>query len=144
VPIDTVNPTYYADWNSDANADYAKPDSWYGSRGDFGLVGDNVREHTYGDLYPRLTTKSNTYTVYYKVQALKNPSTANPTQWTEGTGVVTGEYRGSTSLERYLDPNNNTIPDYTVSGNNPAVTAGVPSLDSYYQWRVVSNTAFAP
>ncbi len=37
------------------------------------LTGDNLRERPYANIYPRLTTKSNTYTVHYKVQALKNP-----------------------------------------------------------------------
>ena len=138
VPKDSMNPGLYNNWTSDSAADTA----WYGT--DFGLVGDNVREHPYGDIYPRLTTKSNTYTVYYKVQVLKNPPNANQAQWDESTGVVTGEYRGSTSLERYLDPNNNAIPDYTTSANNPAVTSGAASLDNYYQWRTVANNAFAP
>jgi len=138
VPKDSMNPGFYANWTTNAIADAA----WYGS--DFALVGDNVREHAYGDLYPRLTTKSNTYTVYYKVQVLKNPPNANQAQWDESSGVVTGEYRGSTSLERYLDPNNNSIPDFTVSTKNPAVDSSQSSLDNYYQWRTVANNAFAP
>jgi len=136
--------TKYLDWTSNDDADYRQADSWYGSAGDFALVGDNTRERPYADIYPRLTTKSNTYTVYYRVQVLKNPPAANQAQWSETSGVVTGEYRGSTSLERYLDPNNNTLPDFTDSSHNPASTATAPSLDSFYQWRTVSNYAFAP
>ncbi len=138
VPVDYTNTSMYSTWTSNALADAG----WYSS--DFGIVGDNVREHPYGTLYPRLTTKSNTYTVYYKVQVLKNPSTSDQTQWNESTGVVNGEYRASTTLERYLDPNNNAIPDYTDSTKNPAVTSTAPGLDTFYQWRVVANTAFAP
>jgi len=138
VPVDSQNAGLYTGWTSDTLADQG----WYGS--DFGLVGDNVREHPYGDMYPRLTTKSNTFTIYYKVQALKNPPAADPTQWFESTGVMTGEYRGSTTIERYLDPSNITIPDYTVSAKNPASTPAAASLDNYYQWRTVANTAFAP
>jgi len=144
VPRDPSNPTRYTDWTTNANADYAQADSWYGSNGDFALVGDNTRERPYSDIYPRLTTKSNTYTVYYRVQVLKNPPATNQAQWNESTGVVTGEYRGSTSLERYLDPNNNTLPDFTDSSHNPATTASAPNLDSFYQWRTVANNAFAP
>ena len=141
VPNDPLNTGSYTGWTTNDLADHGV-DGWYST--DFGLVGDNVRERPYGDLYPRLTTKSNTYTVYYEVQVLKNPQTADQTQWSENTGVVTGQYRGSTSLERYLDPNNNNIPDYTVSGNNPAATSTAKSLDNYYQWRTVANTAFNP
>ncbi len=32
------------------------------------VTGDNLREKPYADLYPRLTTKSNTYTVHFRVQ----------------------------------------------------------------------------
>jgi uncharacterized protein (TIGR02600 family) len=111
---------------------------WYGS--DFAMVGDNARERPYADIYSRLTTKSNTFTVHYRVQTLANPPAANQAQWSEATGVVTGEYRGSTTLERYLDPNDTTIPDY--AGDSSPLTD--KSLDSCYQWRTVSNTAFAP
>ena len=111
---------------------------WYGS--DFAMVGDNARERPYADIYSRLTTKSNTFTVHYRVQTLANPPAANQAQWSEAAGVVTGEYRGSTTLERYLDPNDTTIPDY--AGDSSPLTD--KSLDSCYQWRTVSNTAFAP
>ena len=32
------------------------------------LTGDNSRERIYATIYPRLTTKSNTYTVHMRVQ----------------------------------------------------------------------------
>jgi uncharacterized protein (TIGR02600 family) len=125
--------------------------AWYGSS--FSLVGDNTRERPYADIYSRITTKSNAYTVYYRVQTLKNTS-ASPTTWIEGTGVITGEFRGSTSLERYIDPNLQ-IPDY--GGLSANILYSTPSLDSfvsdssgnptsqlYYKWRVVENNRFAP
>jgi len=111
---------------------------WYDPGGDFALVGDNVRERPYADIYPRLTTKSNTYTVHFTVQALRNLS-SNPAQWNETKGAVIGEYRGSTTIERFLDPNNPNIPDY-ASGD----PTSMPSLDTFYQWRVVANRRFYP
>jgi uncharacterized protein (TIGR02600 family) len=118
-------------WTSDNAAD----SSWYGD--DFAMVGDNARERPYGNIYPRLTTKSNTFTVHCKVQALKNPIGMAANQWNEDRGKVQGEYRGSTTLERYLNPNNGGIQDY-------ATNSSAQSLDNYYQWRVVSNTSFSP
>ncbi|CAN5343721.1 hypothetical protein BH09VER1_BH09VER1_27730 [soil metagenome] len=112
---------------------------WYDYAGDFAMVGDNVRERPYADIYPRLTTKSNTYTVHYTVQALKNLS-SDPSQWSETRGAVIGEYRGSTTIERFLDPNNSSIPDY-ADGGDP--TAKDP-LDKFYQWRIVANRRFYP
>jgi len=82
-----------------------------------------------------VTTKSNTFTVYFTVQALKNTS-REPAQWNESRGAVIGEYRGSTTLERFIDPNA-AIPDY-------ATDSGAASLESYYRWRVIANHQFAP
>ncbi|MFV0416536.1 MAG: Verru/Chthon cassette protein A, partial [Chthoniobacterales bacterium] len=117
-------------WTTDTQADAA----WYGS--DFALVGDNVRERPYANIYPRLTTKSNSFTVFYTVQALKNPST-DPAQWSEDRGVILGQYRGSTGIERYLDPNNTSLPDY-------ATDFSADPIESYYRWRIISNRRFAP
>ena len=120
-------------WTSDSAADSA----WYGT--DFALAGDNVRERPYADIYPRLTTKSNTFTVHFTVQALKNLST-DPAQWNEDRGIVLGEYRGSTTIERYLDPNDPNIPDY---GDGTDPTTKTP-IDSFYRWRIVANRRFYP
>jgi len=129
-PSDPTDSTLYK-WTSDTVAE----SSWYGS--DFALVGDNTRERPYGNIYPRLTTKSNTFTVHYKVQSLKNPIGTAPNQWNESRGTITGELRGSTTLERYLNPNNSGLPDYATSSDSK-------SVDNYYRWRVVSNTVFSP
>ena len=118
-------------WSSSAAADAG----WYGD--DFALVGDNVRERPYADIYPRLTTKSNTFTVHYTVQSLKNPPANAQDKWTEGKGQVVGELRGSVTLERFLDPANTKIPDYAA---NPSE----PNLDNFYQWRVLENSTFSP
>ncbi len=111
--------------------------TWYGDS--FALVGDNERERPYADIYPRVTTRSNIYTVHVTVQMLKNPS-KNPAQWNENSAVIVGSYRGSTTIERYIDPNNTTIPDYTA---NPT-SSSTPSLNTFYKWRVLGNSQFAP
>lgn len=118
-------------WTSNTAADAG----WYGD--DFALVGDNVRERPYADIYPRLTTKSNTFTVHYTVQALKNPTANAPDKWTEGKGQVLGELRGSVTLERFLDPANTSIPDYATAKNET-------NLEKYYQWRVIERSTFSP
>jgi uncharacterized protein (TIGR02600 family) len=123
------------DYTLSAFTNGASSTAWYGPS--FALVGDNVRERPYSDIYSRITTKSNTYTVHFTVEALKNPS-SDPTQWNENTGVILGAYRGSTTLERYLDP------------NDPALTAidfatdTSTNVDAFYKWRVVENDQFAP
>ncbi|HSI86774.1 MAG: Verru_Chthon cassette protein A [Candidatus Methylacidiphilales bacterium] len=105
------------------------------------LTGDNMRERIYTTLYPRLTTKSNTYTVHFRVQSLKKAIASAPGTWTEGKDVVAGEYRGSTTLERFIDANNPNIPDYAA---DPTAISGMNALDKFYRWRVVANHQFAP
>ena len=105
------------------------------------LTGDNLRERIYTTLYPRLTTKSNTYTVHFRVQALKQTSKSTADVWTEGKDVVLSEYRGSTGIERFIDAENPLVPDYGAS-TDPTNMAD--TLDKFYRWRVVSNRVFAP
>jgi len=121
-------------WATDAAARTA----WYGN--DFALVGDNTRERPYANLLGRLTTKSNTFTIHYTVQALKSPPSVPAGTWDENKGDISGEYRGSTTIERYLDPNDATIPDY--ASDLPEIDSD--SLDRHYNWRVLQNTQFAP
>lgn len=102
------------------------------------LTGDNSREMPYTQLLPRLTTRSNTYTVHFRVQTLKKSPVGDAGVWTEGRDKVTAELRGSRTIERYLDPNDTRIPDYA---SDPAAT---PTLDSFYRWRSLYNRTFAP
>lgn len=100
------------------------------------LTGENVRERLYGSLYQRLTTKSNTYTIHYKVQSLKKSPNTPSNVWQENRDTVAGEYRGSTTIGRYINPDDPGIPDYAVSPNS------ADTLDLFYKWRVISNNQF--
>jgi uncharacterized protein (TIGR02600 family) len=116
-------------WASDS----AAQSSWYGDN--YALVGDNAREHPYAQIYPRLTTKSNVFTIHYMVQALKIPSALAQNQWNERSGTVLGESRGSATVERYIDPNDPALVNYDPS---------TQSLESFYRWRVLESYLFAP
>ena len=105
------------------------------------LTGENLREKIYTTLYPRLTTKSNTYTVHFRAQALRKLPGSTVGTWTEGKDQVLGEYRGSTTIERFIDANNTAIPDYAA---NPSQIPSLDSLDKFYRWRVIENRQFAP
>jgi uncharacterized protein (TIGR02600 family) len=121
-------------WTSDS----AALSEWYGDN--FALVGDNTRERPYANLLGRLTTKSNTFTVHYTVQALKKVPGSQPGTWTEGKDKVLGTLRGSTMIERYLDPEDPALPDY------PTDLSKIDSdpLDGHYRWRIIQNRTFAP
>ncbi len=117
-------------------------------RSGFGLTGDNSRERPYTNIVPRLTTKSNTFQVHYRAQVIRQSplSPSDPSNRRSNTEYETfdpsidewvSEYRGSTILERYIDPEDPRIPDYATDTNAPA-------LDNYYRFRVLSQQRFAP
>lgn len=122
-------------------------DFWFGnSSATFGhrLTGDNSLERPYSMIYPRLTTKSNTYTVHVRVQTLKKSSNTPATLFKDGVDAVTGEFRGSFVIERYLDPA--TAGFY--SGTTPVSFSSVVSSGNTgaqlgpYKFRVVSSKQF--
>ncbi len=104
-----------------------------------GMTGDNQRERPYSHIYPRATTKSNVFTVHIWSQSLAKSPTSSATQWDESKDSVTGEYRGSTTIERYIDPADEAFknnPDY----QDPATKK--KSLEPLYRYRIVNNKAF--
>ena len=104
---------------------------------DNALTGDNLRERPYAHLYPRLTTRSNTYTVHVRVEALKKSPSTPPGQFVPGRDQVAGEYRGSYLIERFIDPNDSNIPD-------SATQTTLTSLGPLYRFRVLNTKQFAP
>ncbi|CAN5482055.1 hypothetical protein BH09VER1_BH09VER1_53840 [soil metagenome] len=117
-------------WNADPSTGHA-------------LTAENLRERIYTTLYPRLTTKSNTFTVHFRAQSLKKVPGSVSGTWTEGKDLVTAEYRGAAVIERFIDANNPSIPDYAAHSQNGTI-ASDPTLDTFYKWRVISNRQFAP
>jgi len=68
------------------------------------------------------------------------PSSTGGT-WTDGKDTIQGEYRGSTMIERFIDPNNADVPNDAA---DPDRIPGLQMLDKFYRWRVVENRQFAP
>ncbi|MCB1063615.1 MAG: Verru_Chthon cassette protein A [Verrucomicrobiae bacterium] len=102
------------------------------------VTGDNVRERPYTNLYPRLTTQSNTYRIHYWTESLKKSRYSSPDTSDPLTDTVVGRFRGSSLIERYLDPNDPEFPDFAEEN------ASDKSLDEFIQMRVVETTRFAP
>lgn len=117
------------DWWRSQNAN--QPDG-------FEATGDNSRESPYAQLYPRLATRSNVFQVHYRVQLLRKSRSTASTVWDDVKDQVAAEHRGSTVIERYLDPADKKIPDFA------AQSSGTESLDDYYRYRIVSRQPFAP
>ncbi len=75
------------------------------------LTGDNSVERPYSMIYPRVTTKSNTFTVHVRAQSVQQAVNGTPGVWREDRDQVTGEYRGAFTIEKYYDPNTANITD---------------------------------
>ena len=101
------------------------------------LTGDNVLEAPYNHLYPRLTTQSNTYTVYVQAQSLQVLPNSSLASLPESRIRVNGEFRGSFGLERYIDTGD-TIPDFASSANFSK------TLYPYYKFRIKGSRQFLP
>ena len=72
------------------------------------------------------------------MQLLRKSRSTNVTQWIEGKDNVTAEYRGESTIERYLDPATTAVPDFA--------TANLPTqaVDDYYKYRIIRRKQFAP
>jgi uncharacterized protein (TIGR02600 family) len=102
------------------------------------LTGDNVRETPYSHLYPRLTTRSNTYRLHYRVQVLQKARGTSPASWVEGTDRVAAEERGDLLIERFVDPSQPDFPDFATAA------LGSITLDDFAQYRIIDRRRFAP
>jgi uncharacterized protein (TIGR02600 family) len=110
-------------------------------------TGDNTRERPYSNLYAKLTTRSNTFRVHVRAQSIKKAGRGPSVNiFNPAEDQVTGEYRGSFLLERYIDMADlkaaGTAADFTVG--NPMDETAHPPLDSYYRFRVLESKRFAP
>lgn len=89
-------------------------------------TGDHLRERPDAALYPLLTTKSNTYTVHVWTQSL-----------TPNSDKATGEYRGSSTIERYIDPADDRLLESEFNPDGK-------SIEPLYRFRIVETKRFAP
>ncbi|MEI7823142.1 MAG: Verru_Chthon cassette protein A, partial [Verrucomicrobiota bacterium] len=106
---------------------------------DYALTGDNAREVPYGQIYSRVTTKSNSFTVHMRVQALKKRKSSSPADqavWNEDSDTIASEYRGSAAIERYVDTGDTTLPDFATNAD--------ATLDRFYKFRIIGVRRFSP
>ena len=100
---------------------------------DHQLTGDNVIERPYTNIYPRMTTKSNSYRIHYLVQTIKKGRSSEPDQMDEQLDTVIGEHQGDALIERFVDPEDPELEDreFDFLGNRES-----ESLDRLYQFRI--------
>jgi len=93
---------------------------------------DNLRERPYTTIYPRVTTKSNTFQIHMKVQAIQKAPSSAPNR-IEAQDSVVAEYQGSAIIERFLDP---TQANYDPTDSNAELGP--------YKFRIVTTKQFDP
>ena len=98
-------------------------------------TGDNMRERPYAHIFPRLTTRSNVFTVHMRCQAIKKAPGGDPTKFDPVKDQVVGEYRGSSIIERFIDPNDPNLATYDETN---------AKVDAYYRYRIVATKQFSP
>lgn len=111
---------------------------------DHAITAENLRERPYANIYPRVTTRSNTFQVHMRVQALKKARSSAPDKFVPGVDEVTSEYRGSAVIERYLDLND---PAFDASAKLDYATTNPfakEPLDHLHRFRVISQKRFDP
>ena len=103
----------------------------------YAQTGDNMRERPYSHIYPRVTTKSNIYTVYMRCQAVKKVAGTAVDKFDPKKDKVIGSYRGSATVERFIDPNDTQLANYDPNARDS-------SVDKYYRFRVLATKQFLP
>lgn len=103
------------------------------------MTGDNMRERPYSHIYPRLTTKSNTFTVHVRAQSVSKRARKNWDTFDETDDLITGEYRGSSTIERFIDPNDDDIKDFDAVKE---IDKEGSTLEPYYRYRIINTKQF--
>ena len=117
------------------------------------LTGDNSLERPYSLIYPRVTTKSNIFTVHVIAQSLKqtladlsNGVNGNGT-WTENVDQVMSEFHGAFTIEKYYDPDTTDITTVSLGKFKayPAASDGTLNTTEAIRgakWRLLSVKRF--
>lgn len=107
------------------------------------LNGDNALEKPYAYLYPRLTTRSNSYLVHLRVQTLAQNARSTAYLLKANQAQPSGEFRGSFLIERYLDANSASLVD---PAGNPVPMSARGETTGFslgpYRFRIVSSKQF--
>ena len=112
-------------------------------KGDFwetqgGLTGDNLRERPYSNIYPKVCTRSNVYTVHLIAQTVKKAEGGDHKYFNSVTGTdsVTAEWRGSAMVERILNPEDPEIVGVDFVKETLEGLDKIPRVDEFYTYRV--------
>ncbi|HAL72720.1 MAG TPA: hypothetical protein DCP71_13220 [Verrucomicrobiales bacterium] len=108
-------------------------------------TGDNTREKPYANLYSKFTTRSNTFRVHVRAQAIRKARrSVAANQFDPALDLPVGEFRGSFLIERYIDQTDMQEAGSDVDYASAANPFTLPPLENYYRFRVLESKRFAP
>ena len=108
-------------------------------------TGDNTRERPYSNLYARLTPRSNTFRVHVRAQSIrKSLRSVAPNQFDPNRDLMTGEFRGSFLIERYIDQGDLQRAGAQVDFAAASDPFALAPLENYYRFRILESKRFAP
>jgi hypothetical protein len=111
---------------------------------DHAITGENLKERPYTNIYPRLTTRSNTFQVFVRAQVIQKARSTDPEKFVSGKDRLGAEYRGSSVIERYLDLGD---PQFDSAKGVDYATGSIASktpLDQQHRFRVIVQKRFDP
>ena len=108
------------------------------------LTGDNTKESTYANLYPRLTTRSNVFKIHFTVQTLQKARSTPVNKFDPDLDLVTSESRGSAIVERALDMTNPNLQKINYLKDPSAFSDMKKRLDYFYSYRITEIKQFSP
>ncbi|MGV3659951.1 MAG: Verru_Chthon cassette protein A [Prosthecobacter sp.] len=111
---------------------------------DHAITAENLKERPYANIYPRVTTRSNTFQVHMRVQSLKKARSSDPEVFVPGVDQVTSEYRGSAVVERYLDLNDPALDTSAKLDYASGSPLAKEPLDHLHRFRVIAQKRFNP
>ncbi|MFY8269642.1 MAG: hypothetical protein ACOVLK_09605, partial [Terrimicrobiaceae bacterium] len=76
------------------------------------------------------------------VEVLKKRPNSEAAIWTEAQDKVITTYRGSTTIERYVNPRDPDLPDYASMTSLPPT--GADALPNFYKFRILGERQFNP
>ena len=76
------------------------------------------------------------------MEVLKKRPNSDAAIWAEAQDKVISTYRGSTTIERYVNPRDPDLPDYASMISLPPT--GADALPNFYKFRILGERQFNP
>jgi hypothetical protein len=108
------------------------------------LTGDNSKERPYANIYPHLTTQSNTFEVHYMAQAITKSPDSPPDGFDPQLDNVGPIVRGHALIHRRIDPARSDIPDFAGVLSGGGIIPPESTLDNFQEILVARPELAAP